>query len=99
MAYGLKCFDANGYVTFDSTVMDTFLKVTSSGNVTVSAGSTSAAITANEVDYIYVWPGQVSSYSESAAEKYNITDKLTNSFKIQNPTSSSKTYYYIAFTR
>lgn len=100
MAYGLRCFNAGGYLTFDTTTMSSYLKVSASGSVTVPGNSTSATITATAVDYIYVWTGAPpTSTSDSIADRYAITSKLTNSFKIQNTTSSSRTYDYIAFTR
>jgi hypothetical protein len=99
MAYGLKCLNVSGYTTFDSTVLTSFLKVTASGTVTVAGSSTSATIVANEVDYIYVWTGEINTYSETAADRYQITNRLTNSFKIQNLKTVSRTFYYIAFTR
>lgn len=100
MSYGLKCFNQGGYITFDTDIMSSYLKVSATGSVTLTANSTSSTITANDVDYIYVWSGPTSSsIGNTIADRYEITSKLTNSFKIKNLKNYSQTFDYIAFTR
>ena len=99
MAYGLKCFDASGYVTFDTTLLASYLKISASGTVTLSANALSATITADDVDYIYVWSGPTTSIDNTVADRYQIESRLTNSFKIRNLSSTQQTFNYIAFTR
>lgn len=99
MAYGLRCFDASGYVTFDTTLLASYLKVSASGTVTLSGNALSSAITADEVDYIYVWSGPTTDVDDTVADRYQIESRLTNSFKIRNLKSTQQTFNYIAFTR
>jgi hypothetical protein len=100
MSYGLKCFNASGYITFDTETMSSYLKVTATGSVTIQGNSLSSTITAEGVDYIYVWSGpSPTSVGNTIAERYEIASKLTNSFRIRNLTSTQQTFDYIAFTR
>lgn len=99
MAYGLKCFDASGYVTFDTTLLASYLKISASGTVTLSGNALSSTITAEGVDYIYVWSGPTTSITNTVADRYQIESRLTNSFKIRNLRSTQQTFNYIAFTR
>lgn len=99
MAYGLKCFSPQGYTSFDSSAMLNFLKVITSGTVTVSGSSTSPTISAPSLDYIYIWSGEVTQFNDSTADRYEIVNRTSSSFRIRNKKTSSRTFYYIAFTR
>jgi len=103
MAYGLRCFSVGtAYITseivFDSTAMDDYLKVTNAGQVSFGSGSTSAAITAEAVDFIHVYAAPSTSNNYSIADEYEIVNRTTNSFKIKR-TGSTSTFFFIAFTR
>ena len=101
MAYGLRCYSASGYLTFDSGIMPNYLKVSASGAVTLAAGVTSSVITAAAVDYIYVYFSETTLQTNIRnADRYEVLSQTATSFTIKNTDPSrQETYYYIVFVR
>lgn len=99
MAFGLKCFSPGQYVTFDSTSQTRYFKVTVSGEVTLSGGSTSSTIAATDLRYVLVFFVNTSFSGLGAkAEQYTILNQTTTGFRIRNDTTQSKTFFYVGFT-
>ena len=100
MPYGLRCFSASGYLTFDSAVMPNYLKTSASGAVTLAGGATSAAIAAADLDYVYVYFSTPAEYvNERNADRYEVLSQTATSFAIKNISARSETFYYVAFVR
>jgi len=102
MAYGLKCWSTGTayvapVVVFDSTTMDSYLKVTAAGKF-VGPG-TSPVISADGLYQVYVFatPPSYVPNNYNLADQYDIINKTSNSFKIQ--AYSAQHFSYIAFTR
>jgi len=79
MSYGLKCYTAGGYLSFDADQMDSFVRVIVSGHQYFSQGGASATIDAPGYDYVYTFCPA----SPSNRRSHRI-DRLSNSFVITN---------------
>lgn len=93
--YGLKIWTPAGYVSFDSRDMPSYVKVVSSGVVTVSGSSSSTVSIPEGYGYVYVnGPSGPYEYPFEAT-RTGFSGGLYYSFLLENNTPSSENFGYV----
>tara|TARA_B110000977_G_C10976446_1_gene454404 strand:- start:555 stop:857 length:303 start_codon:yes stop_codon:yes gene_type:complete len=99
MAYGLKIWTASGYVAFDSEDMNSYVKVISSGSVTLGANQSETIAVPGGFYYYYV-TGPTVDWNRSFNASKNTSSEWSEatSLTIQNLTNETTTFGYIVIT-